>query len=76
MNFGRASIVIFNDPGSQTSQTMDADIMTLSTSVQAGGQALATETLSSSGVTVSFTFNIANNTDQVTPKGWLVEIIQ
>jgi Pectate lyase superfamily protein len=74
--FGRASAVIFNDPGSHTAQTLDADLMTLGTTFQAGGQALPTEDLSSGTVAVSFTFNIGNSSDKVTPMGWVVEVIQ
>lgn len=69
--------LILNNPGSTTGQQVIADGLTTGTTKALGStiNTAAENTNSGSPITLSFVFNIANNTDQVTPKAFLVELI-
>ena len=71
-----ASVVVFNNAGSTTAQWMaSTGFNGAATPLTLVNTATPTEnTNSGSPIVVKATFNIAN-TDQVTPRGWLVELV-
>ncbi len=71
-----STATICNDPGSQSSQTLFNEVVWWSGSAAGGtGYANPAENLAAPGVVLKFTANAAN-TETLTPKGWLIELVQ
>jgi len=73
--FAQTRYDIFNNPGVQNAQICLIAIQTSGTTINGPGAVTSSAIDTTAAVTISFTFNVAN-TDQVTPKFWVVELIQ
>lgn len=74
-NLAYAEVNIFNDPGSQTQQTMFGDAITLGASFVASGIISTPGETTTGAVSLTFLFK-APSSETIFPKGFTVEAIQ
>jgi len=74
-NLAYSVVTIFNDPGSQTAQTMFLDTLLIGATNATFGLTSNPAQTTSGAVSLAFLFNAAN-TEAITPKGFVVEAIE
>ena len=74
MALAYAEVRVFNDPGSQTANTMFGDAITVGAALVSAGTVTLPAQDTSTAKSLTFLYNAAS--DSVTPKGFIVEVIQ